>query len=106
MSVFLSDPLILVLSVLAVIATVTARFVRHKYVGAGLSIVGFLLAIANITYALLLGAALSEVLLYVLAFALIGITSFLPSRNAENPSGQEPKEEKTENDKGEGDEEL
>lgn len=79
MSIILSSPIILLLSAIAIICIVAARFVTNKYIGTGSSIVGFLLVLANITYALLLGADLTEILIYVLAFALIGSIHFLPA---------------------------
>ena len=78
MTVFLSNSVILILSLLAVIFAVSAKFVTNKYVSAVLSVIGFLLVLSNITYALLLGAELTEVLIYVLAFSLIGVITLLP----------------------------
>ena len=78
MYVFLSNSLIILLSVIAVILTVAARFVRHRGVSDCFHAISFILVLASITYALLLGAKLAEVLIYVLAFSLIGAVSFLP----------------------------
>lgn len=79
MNIFLSNNVIMLMSVIAVIITVAARFVKHDRVGEGLAIAGFLLVLASITYALLLGAELSHVLIYILVFSLIGAVVFLPA---------------------------
>lgn len=84
MSVFLTNPLLLTLTAVAVTVGVSARFVPLKILSTVLHIGGFLLVAANITYALLSGAELADVLVYVLIFILIGITAFLPrQKNSE-----------------------
>ena len=86
--------MILALSVIAVILTVSARFAGHKYVSAGLSFGGFFLVVASIVYALLLGAELEDVLVYVLVFALIGVIAFLPVKNTAFEKKPESEKEK------------
>lgn len=79
--VMLAEPAILAVSLVAVIATVAARFVDHKYVSGILHIASFLCVVGCVTYALLLGAELKELLTYILLFVLIGMTSFIPVAN-------------------------
>ena len=79
--IILTNPVTLVLSVFALILTVAVRFVARK-IGNGLSILSFISVLACITYALLLGAELIEILIFLLVFVLIGIISFLPDASS------------------------
>lgn len=94
MNVFLADPLILVLSIIAMLFVVATKFVKNGWIGAILHTVSFLLVLANITYALLLDVELTEILTYILIFALIGIVSLLSADNskADKPSCAAPQE--------------
>lgn len=84
-SVILNTPIIVVVTILALIMNVAGRFVGNKYVRAGLYIASFLCVVGCVTYALLLGVELNELLTYVLIFTLVGITSFIPAAHPDLP---------------------
>lgn len=51
-----------------------------------------MLVVADITYALLLGAELADVLVYILVFALIGVTALLPTYKRDERKEEPDKE--------------
>ncbi len=77
-SVILTNPAILIVSLIAVIFWVGARFIKNKYIGIVLNIISFFCVIGCTIYALLLGVELKEILAYILLFTLLGVTAFLP----------------------------
>lgn len=90
-SVILTTPVIVVLSSAALLITVGARFVKNKNISAAAYILGFLCVVGCVIYSLLLGAELYELLCYVLIFAIVGITAFipLPEAKSEHETGVE-----------------
>lgn len=106
-SVILNTPIIIIITILALIMSIAGRFVGNKYVRAGLYIASFLCAVGCITYALLLGVELNELLTYVLIFTLAGITSFIPTARPDvPPSPPAESEEQAKPDNTEGKDEL
>lgn len=90
-SVILSTPVIVIITVIALVMHIAGRFVGNKYVRAGLYIASFLCVVGCVTYALLLGVELNELLAYVLLFTLVGITAFIPTAQPTAPQSA-PKE--------------
>lgn len=84
-SVILNTPIIIIITVIALIMNVAGRFVGNKYVRAGLYITSFLCVVGCVTYALLLSVELEELLTYVLLFMLVGVTSFIPTAQPDPP---------------------
>lgn len=81
-SVIFTNPTIIIISLIAVIFVIGAIFISNKYICAGLYICSFLGVVGCSIYALLLGIELNELLAYVSAFALLGLTAFLsPAEN-------------------------
>ena len=104
-SVILTTPIIVIISVIALIMSVAGRFVGNKIIRAGLYIASFLCAVGCITYALLLGVELDELLTYILLFMLLGLTAFIPTAQHEMPLSA-PQEEQTETEVTEENDEL
>lgn len=106
-SVILNTPVILIITVIAVIIYLAGRFVSGKRISAGCYIASFLCVIGCVTYALLLGVELDELLSYVLLFTLLGLTAFIPTAQSGAPSNAvRPNDEPTETSDSEGDNEL
>lgn len=83
-SVFFSNSILFSFSLIALFCIVTAYFVSHKTVSAIVSVCGALIAIFCVTYALLLGAGLYEVLAFVLVLTAISVLTFLPQNKNGN----------------------
>ncbi len=88
-SVILSTPVIFILSIIAMFAFVIARIIVGKNVKAILYIGGFLIVAGCVTYSLLLGADIEEILVYLLVFVMLGMLEFIrptdkPSEKHEN----------------------
>ena len=106
-SIILNTPVILIITVIAIIMTAAGRFIVNRYVRGGLYIASFLCVIGCVTYALLLGVELNELLSYVLLFTLAGLTAFIPSAQPNVPqSAPKETEEQTETVNTEGKDEL
>lgn len=86
-SIILSHSLTLILTAAALFMTVLQHFVKNKGVAAVLAVAGWLCALACIVYSLLLGAELTEILIFVLVLAVLCALGFLPD------SGVKPEEE-------------
>lgn len=75
-SVIFSSPMVIIVSVLAVIMIIAARFTANHTVGSVLYLLSFLFVIGCVIYLFLLGVNLYELLAYVMIFALLGLTAF------------------------------
>lgn len=75
-SVILTTPLILSLSLCAIILQFITIFIKSNVTKYVLNICGFLCVAASITYSLLLGASLNEIVVYVLFFTLLAAIPF------------------------------
>ncbi len=91
-SVFFTNSLLFFVGLIALFCTITAYFVPHKIVSAMVSICGAVLAIFCITYALLLGANLYEVLIFILVLAAFSALTFLPHNENENHKKRDEQE--------------
>lgn len=76
-SVILNTPIILFISFIALLLLFSLIFIKHKIVGFILQVLSFLCVLGCITYALLLGVELTELLVYVLAFMLLNMITFV-----------------------------
>lgn len=79
--ILLTTPAILITFLIAVITSISARFISNKYIHNGLYIISFLCVAGCTVYALLLGVDLKELLAYILIFTLLGLTSFFSISN-------------------------
>lgn len=79
-SIILNNTATLILTFAALIICVISWFVKNKPVSAILSVASFVCVLAVVTYALLLGAELNEILTVVLLFVFINLFSFVPNR--------------------------
>ncbi len=79
--IILTNQIIIIVSLIAIILALTARFTTNKYICAGLYVISFLCVVGCTIYALLLGADLKELLAYILIFTLLGLTAFIPMPN-------------------------
>lgn len=77
-SIILTNSGTLILSIVSMFATIISWFLKNRKLSAILSVGSFLGVLACITYSLLLGASLTEVLILVLVFVALNLFSFLP----------------------------
>lgn len=84
-SIILTNSGTLILTIVAMFAVIISWFVSNRTLSAVLSVGSFLGVLACITYALLLGASLTEVLILVLVFVALNLFCFLSKpENKEN----------------------
>ena len=74
-SIIITTPILLFFSVVAFILSMAVIFVRNEKAITALVTLSFIIVIADIIYALLLGSKLREILIYVLIFLLIYSTT-------------------------------
>lgn len=104
-SVILTHTATAILSAVAFFATIIAYLISNKKIAAVVQIASFLSVLAVITYALLLGAELTEILILLLVFVLINAFSFIPKKentesrpiNADKKSNTEESGEASDN---------
>ena len=77
-SIILTNSGTLILTIVSMFAIIISWFLKNRKLSAVLSVGSFLGVISCITYSLLLGASLTEVLIFVLVFVALNIFSFLP----------------------------
>lgn len=82
-SIILTNTVTLILSLIALLLTVFSYTVQNKTFAAVMQVGGFLCVLATVIYGLLLGASLTEILIFVLVFVLLGIISFLPRKEVQ-----------------------
>lgn len=91
-SIILSNTATAILSVIAFFATLVSYLISNKKIAATVQIIGFLCVLAVVTYALLLGAELLEILILILVFVFVSAFSFIPkSENAQSNAVDENK---------------
>lgn len=91
-SVILTHVPTAILSAVAFFAMIIAYLISNKKIAAVVQVASFLCVLAVITWALLLGAELTEILILILIFVLISAFSFIPKR--ENPESKQTEENK------------
>lgn len=79
-SIILSHSATAIISAIAFFATIISYLISNKKIAAVVQIASFLGVLAVITYALLLGAELTEILILLLIFVFINAFSFIPKR--------------------------
>ena len=80
-TIILTNTGTLILSLIALFLVIFSFVVQNRKIAAGMQGVSFLCVLATVIYALLLGAALTEVLVFILIFVAISLISFIPMKN-------------------------
>ena len=77
-SVILTTPATLIITIIAMFAVIISWFLKNQILSSILSVGSFFGVLSCITYSLLLGASLTEVLILILVFVALNLFSFLP----------------------------
>lgn len=77
-SIILTNSGTLILTIISMFAVIISWFLKNKTLSAVLSVGSFLGVISCITYSLLLGATLTEILILILIFVALNLFNFLP----------------------------
>lgn len=94
-SVIISNTWTCLLAAVALLSLITAFVIKNNIATICLCLVSFICFLACVTYALLLGAQLNEVLLFVLIFTLANMIVFIPKNDANSDSTANDAEIKT-----------
>lgn len=80
-TIILTNTGTLILSLIALFLLIFSFAVQNRKIAAAMQGVSFLCVLATLIYALLLGATLTEVLVFILVFVAISLISFIPKKN-------------------------
>ena len=95
MNVIINNTGTMILSLIALFAIIISYVIQNKKIAAVVQVISFLCVLAVITWALLLGAELTEILILILVFVLLSAFSFIPKR--ENIQSKQIKEKQNKN---------
>lgn len=98
-SVILNNTATAILSIIAFFAMLVSYLVSNKKIAATVQIISFLCVLAVVTYALLLGAELLEILILIIVFVFVSAFSFIPKKESldGNTVDEDKKDVKAEN---------
>lgn len=94
-SVIISNTWTCLLAAVALLSLITAFVIKNNIANICLCLVSFICFLACVTYALLLGAQLNELLLFVLIFTLSNMIVFIPKNESNSDSTTKDAEFKT-----------
>lgn len=80
-TIILTNTGTLILSLIALFLLIFSFAVQNRKIAAVMQCISFLCVLATVIYALLLGATLTEVLVFILVFVAISLISFIPKKN-------------------------
>lgn len=83
-NIILTHTATLILSLIALFLMIFSFLIQNKKVALIMQVISFLCVLSTVVYALLLGAELTEILVYILVFAVIGLISFMPKKEVKN----------------------
>lgn len=94
--IILNNTSTLILSLAALLLLIFSFVAVNKKIATLMQVISFLCVLATVVYGLLLGAELTEILVYVLIFVVIGLISFLPKIDDSQSENKPLKDKKVE----------
>ena len=95
-TIILTNTGTLILSLIALFLLIFSFAVQNRKIAAVMQCISFLCVLATVIYALLLGAALTEVLVFILVFVILNLISFIPKKEIKIDETQNATENKKE----------
>lgn len=83
-NIILTHTATLILSLIALFLMIFSFLIQNKKVALIMQVISFLCVLATVVYALLMGAELTEILVFILIFAVLGLISFMPKKEVKN----------------------